>query len=203
MKLDEFHVCHAAARSPSHGDAVAGGGVGIGGIEVNLAGAPGRQHRVLRANGADRACYAIQHISAVAAVALLTGVSGQLTQFGAGNEIDGGKIYYELADERTRRADATTAIVRLEKLYPWWPQLVAAATLDKYPKLAEVFWVQEEPSNMGAGQFVTPRLQALLGGRAIKYEVISRAESASPATGSHKAHVIEQQEILGKAFGRP
>jgi len=114
-----------------------------------------------------------------------------------------GKIYYELADERTRRADSTTAIVRLEKLYPWWPQQVAAATLDKYPKLAELFWVQEEPSNMGAGQFVTPRLQALLGGRAIKYEVISRAESASPATGSHKAHVIEQQEILGKAFGRP
>jgi 2-oxoglutarate dehydrogenase complex dehydrogenase (E1) component-like enzyme len=56
---------------------------------------------------------------------------------------------------------------------------------------------------MGAGQFVTPRLQALLAGRAIKYEMISRAESASPATGSHKAHVMEQQEILGKAFGRP
>ena len=114
-----------------------------------------------------------------------------------------GKIYYELADERTRRADPTVAIVRIEKLYPWWPGLVAAASLDKYPKLAEMCWVQDEPSNMGAGQFVMPRLQSLLEGRAIKSQLISRAESASPATGSHKAHVIEQQEILGKSFGRP
>jgi 2-oxoglutarate dehydrogenase E1 component len=113
-----------------------------------------------------------------------------------------GKIYYELADERARRADPTTAIVRLEKLYPWWPHLVAAATLDRYPRLSELFWVQDEPANMGAGQFVTPRAHALLAGRAIKYEMISRAESASPATGSHKAHVMEQQEILAKAFGR-
>src|SRR5213078_4509284 len=68
-----------------------------------------------------------------------------------------GKIYYELADERARRADATIAIVRLE---------------------------------------------ALLGGRPITYELISRAESASPATGSHRAHVIEQHEILARAFAR-
>jgi 2-oxoglutarate dehydrogenase E1 component len=114
-----------------------------------------------------------------------------------------GKIYYELADERTRRADLDTAIVRIEQLYPWWPQLVAAATVDRYPQLVELFWVQDEPLNMGAAQFVTPRLQSLLSGRAIRYEVIGRAESASPATGSHKAHVIEHQEILGKAFGRP
>ncbi|HEX8112281.1 MAG TPA: 2-oxoglutarate dehydrogenase E1 component [Kofleriaceae bacterium] len=113
-----------------------------------------------------------------------------------------GKIYYELADERARRADPTTAIVRLETLYPWWPQLVAAATPERYPKLAELFWVQDEPANMGAATFVAPRIQALIAGRGVRYEMISRAESASPATGSHKAHVIEQQEILGKAFGR-
>jgi 2-oxoglutarate dehydrogenase E1 component len=113
-----------------------------------------------------------------------------------------GKICYELADERARLKDPTVAIVRLEKLYPWWPHLVAAATIDKYPGLKQLFWVQDEPSNMGAGQFVTPRLSALLDGRAIRYEMISRAESASPATGSHKAHVMEQQEILGRAFAR-
>ena len=111
-----------------------------------------------------------------------------------------GKIYYELAEERAKRNDMTTAIVRLEKLYPWWPHLVAAATLDKYAKLGELFWVQDEPNNMGAGQFVTPRLQTLIEGRAIKYEFIARAESASPATGSHKAHVLEQQQILRLAF---
>ena len=77
---------------------------------------------------------------------------------------------------------------------------VAAATTERYPRLAEVFWVQDEPSNMGAAQFVAPRIHALFGGRVLRYELVSRAESASPATGSHKAHVIEQQEILGKAF---
>ena len=111
-----------------------------------------------------------------------------------------GKIYYELADERARRSDSTVAIVRLEKLYPWWPQLVAAATIDKYPKLQELFWVQDEPCNMGAGNFVTPRVQRLIEGRKLRYDFIGRAESASPATGSHKAHVLEQQQILLQAF---
>ena len=53
MKLDEFHVCDAATRAPAHGDAIAGRGIGIGGVKINLAGAAGRQHGVMRANGAD------------------------------------------------------------------------------------------------------------------------------------------------------
>jgi len=112
-----------------------------------------------------------------------------------------GKIYYELADERTRRKDESVAIVRLEQLYPWWPQLIAAS-IEKYTKLRECFWVQDEPCNMGAGPFVTPRLESILRHRGgdLRYECISRAESASPATGSHKAHVIEQQQILKAAF---
>jgi 2-oxoglutarate dehydrogenase E1 component len=110
-----------------------------------------------------------------------------------------GKIYYELTEERARRADPTVAIVRLEKLYPWWPHLVQAS-FAMYPKLAELFWVQDEPSNMGAACFVTPRLEALIKGKPIRYDMIARAESASPATGSHKAHVIEQKQILKTAF---
>ena len=111
-----------------------------------------------------------------------------------------GKIYYELADERTKRKAEDIAIVRIEKLYPWWPHLVAAATLDKYPGLKELMWVQDEPCNMGAGNFVTPKLHKLLDGKGISYDFIGRAESASPATGSHKAHVMEQQQILKQAF---
>jgi 2-oxoglutarate dehydrogenase E1 component len=112
-----------------------------------------------------------------------------------------GKIYYELSEERTRRKDETTAIVRIEKLYPWWPHLIAES-MASYGKLRECFWVQDEPCNMGAGPFVTPRIEAVLrdrGGK-IAYECIARAESASPATGSHKAHVIEQLQILKAAF---
>ena len=110
-----------------------------------------------------------------------------------------GKIYYTLAEERAKRKDPTTAIIRLEKLYPWWPHLVDAA-LAPYAGLKELFWVQDEPSNMGAASFLAPRLEALVAGRGIKLEMISRAESASPATGSHKAHVIEERQILDAAF---
>jgi len=114
-----------------------------------------------------------------------------------------GKIYYELVEERTKRKDPTVAIVRIEKLYPWWPQLIAAS-FEKFTGLEDLFWVQDEPANMGAAQFVTPRLEQILrerGGK-VTYDCISRAESASPATGSHKAHVIEQLQILKAAFDR-
>jgi len=111
-----------------------------------------------------------------------------------------GKIYYELVEERVKRKADTVAIVRLEQLYPWWPKLVAKS-MERYEQLRECFWVQDEPCNMGAGPFVTPRIEVILRERAnVKYECISRVESASPATGSHKAHVLEQQQILRAAF---
>ncbi|MFT3700449.1 MAG: hypothetical protein QM831_45310 [Kofleriaceae bacterium] len=109
-----------------------------------------------------------------------------------------GRIYYDLAEEREKRKTENIAIVRLEKLYPWWPNLVGAS-IDKYPNLKEVMWVQDEPYNMGAATFVTPKLEDLLQHN-VKLEVIARAESASPSTGSHKAHVIEQQQIIKAAF---
>ncbi|MGE3460252.1 MAG: 2-oxoglutarate dehydrogenase E1 component, partial [Kofleriaceae bacterium] len=111
-----------------------------------------------------------------------------------------GKIYYELVEERAKRGASSVAIVRIEKLYPWWPHLVAEATLGKYPTLRELFWVQDEPANMGAAAFVMPRLLSLVEGKAVAFTLVSRTESASPATGSHKAHVMEQQQILRQAF---
>jgi len=96
--------------------------------------------------------------------------------------------------------------VRIEKLYPWWPQLILGA-IERYGRLRQLFWVQEEPANMGAATFVQSRLGAAIAtlrqhkGLDVAYELISRVESASPATGSHKAHVMEQQQILAAAFG--
>ncbi|HUJ58657.1 MAG TPA: 2-oxoglutarate dehydrogenase E1 component [Kofleriaceae bacterium] len=133
----------------------------------------GRFHRVLADPGADPA--------KVTRVVMCTG-----------------KIYYELVEERTRRAAEHVALVRLEKLYPWWPELVRES-FARYGNLRELFWVQDEPSNMGAATFVEPRLAALVP-PGVRLEVIARAESASPATGSHKAHVIEEQQILGAAL---
>jgi 2-oxoglutarate dehydrogenase E1 component len=76
--------------------------------------------------------------------------------------------------------------------------VVGALANFKYVK--EMFWVQDEPGNMGPQFFVAPRLQKLAAQRNAGFEAISRLESASPATGSHKAHVIEQQQILKAAF---
>ena len=62
-------------------------------------------------------------------------------------------------------------------------------------------WVQDEPANMGARHFLMPRLAEVFGYD--KVSAVSRVESASPATGSHKAHLIEQRQIHDAAFARP
>ena len=109
-----------------------------------------------------------------------------------------GKIYYELVAERQKRGDEKTAIARLEQLYPWRPEEVTRL-LATYPKLDEVIWVQDEPANMGAYYFVELRLLPLVGKK--KFRAVTRAESASPATGSHRAHGIEQRDLLDRTFG--
>ncbi|MBK9070235.1 MAG: 2-oxoglutarate dehydrogenase E1 component [Myxococcales bacterium] len=109
-----------------------------------------------------------------------------------------GKIYYELAESRAARGAQSTAIVRMEQLYPW-PEAELRAALATMPKAKEFIWVQDEPGNMGAQFFTVPRLSALAG-KAVT--AISRDDSGSPATGSHKAHAIEQERILSAAFGK-
>jgi 2-oxoglutarate dehydrogenase E1 component len=106
-----------------------------------------------------------------------------------------GKIYYELVEERQRRG-AAAAIVRMEEIYPW-PAAALEALWARWRQVRHVLWVQDEPGNMGAAFFVVPRLERLLE-RPVTW--VSRDESASPATGSHKAHVIEQERILRAAF---
>ena len=68
MELDELHVGDAAAGAPGHGDAVAGRGVGIGGVEVDLAGAAGGEHGMAGAEGDHPVAVAVEHIGAEAAV---------------------------------------------------------------------------------------------------------------------------------------
>jgi 2-oxoglutarate dehydrogenase E1 component len=110
-----------------------------------------------------------------------------------------GKIGHELAAERGRRRDVTTAIIYLEQLYPF-PKEEVSALLDRHREAREVLWVQEEPSNQGALSYVVPRLERLAGGRRVR--TVKRSESASPATGSAKAHALEQKTLLQLAFER-
>ncbi len=109
-----------------------------------------------------------------------------------------GKVFYHLTDERARREDAHTAILRLEQLYPWREDAIREA-IGAYPAAAELVWVQDEPHNMGPWQFVEPRLRRMFPEHSLR--AVTREESASPATGSHKAHAIEEQRLLEAAFG--
>ncbi|HEX9945875.1 MAG TPA: 2-oxoglutarate dehydrogenase E1 component [Thermoanaerobaculia bacterium] len=107
-----------------------------------------------------------------------------------------GKIGHELKRERERRQDASTAVVFLDQLYPF-PEKELAAEMARHPEVRDVVWVQEEPANMGALFFVQPRIERLLR-RPIRS--VKRSASGSPATGSAKAHTLEQQTLLTLAF---
>jgi 2-oxoglutarate dehydrogenase E1 component len=91
------------------------------------------------------------------------------------------------------------AVVRVEQLYPW-PAEAIGEVLARYPGAVEVLWLQEEPENMGAWTFVHARLHRLLRDRYTLHHV-SRAESASPATGSGALHQLEQADLLERAIG--
>ncbi len=89
------------------------------------------------------------------------------------------------------------AVVRVEQLYPW-PKQAIADTLAGYPNATEVVWLQEEPENMGAWNFVHGRLHSLLRDtHSLRH--VSRAESASPASGSAALHRLEQDDLLRRA----
>ncbi|MBI2898655.1 MAG: 2-oxoglutarate dehydrogenase E1 component [Planctomycetes bacterium] len=108
-----------------------------------------------------------------------------------------GKIGHELRDERRKRGDETAAIVMLDQLYPF-PERELAEALAAHAAAREVVWVQEEPANMGALSFVLPHLERLVPGLPVRS--IKRSASASPATGSAKAHAMEQATLLALAF---
>jgi 2-oxoglutarate dehydrogenase E1 component len=109
-----------------------------------------------------------------------------------------GKIGHNLRVERAKRKDFSVGIIFLEQLYPW-PEAELQAALDQHPGAQEVVWVQEEPANMGAFSYVMPLLRRLAGDRAVLS--VKRHESASPATGSAKAHEIEEKTLIDLAFG--
>jgi 2-oxoglutarate dehydrogenase E1 component len=108
-----------------------------------------------------------------------------------------GKIGHNLRVEREKRKDMSLGIVFVDQLYPW-PEQEMQAALDQHPN-AEVVWVQEEPANMGARSYVLPELRRMVRNRAVVS--VNRTASASPATGSAKAHDLEERALLEVAFG--
>ena len=110
-----------------------------------------------------------------------------------------GKIYYELLAYREAQKCDDVAILRLEQLYPLCDAELEK-TLNSFANETPVIWVQEEPRNMGAWRFLHEKFGKHLFGR-WPLAVVSRPESASPATGSSGAHKLEQEKIIRRAFG--
>jgi 2-oxoglutarate dehydrogenase E1 component len=108
-----------------------------------------------------------------------------------------GKIGHELRAERKKRKDTSTAIIFLEQMYPF-PEKELVAACDRHGRANDIVWVQEEPANMGALFNMLPRLRRIAGDRPVLS--VKRSSGASPATGSAKAHEVEQKTLLTLAF---
>ncbi len=110
-----------------------------------------------------------------------------------------GKVAVDLIKQRGETTNSEAAIVRLEQLYPL-PHAQLASVLETYPKGTPVIWVQEEPQNMGAWNFIKVNFGNSFYDHWPLAGKVTRPESASPSTGSKKTHQIEQEELLANAL---
>ena len=109
-----------------------------------------------------------------------------------------GKVYVDLISSELRAKTPEVAICRVEQLYPFPAQQIADL-LRAYPNAKDVVWLQEEPENAGAWEFMRPLLQELIGDRRpLRY--IGRARSASPSEGSATWHQMNQKALVERAF---
>lgn len=110
-----------------------------------------------------------------------------------------GHVYYDLIAEKRKGGGEDLALLRVEQLYPFDKERMKGL-LNQYRSLQTVYWVQEEPSNMGAGQFMSQELQEIIR-KEIQFKLIARPRSASPAVGSYAMHKKQLKDLLGALFG--
>src|SRR5688572_29774618 len=113
----------------------------------------------------------------------------------------GGKVYYDLIEEATKRNLTDVAIVRVEQLYPF-PRTGLVAELQRFPNATDVVWCQEEPQNQGAWYQIQHHLRACLQPKQV-LSYAGRARSPSPAAGHLAAHVAEQTQLVADALVNP
>ena len=107
-----------------------------------------------------------------------------------------GKVFYALDTTRQERGlEKSVALIRMEQLYPL-PRKQIADTLARYGA-AELFWVQEEPENLGAFTWLDRKLERIIG-RSVR--LISRPTAASPAVGWRSWHAKEEALLMDRAF---
>jgi 2-oxoglutarate dehydrogenase E1 component len=109
-----------------------------------------------------------------------------------------GKVYMDLVTSDRRQSSTQVAVCRVEQLAPF-PRVALREVLDGYPSLTEVVWLQEEPENMGAWDWIRGQLEELIEERC-SMRFVGRARSASPSEGSAAWHQINQRKIVEEAF---
>ena len=108
-----------------------------------------------------------------------------------------GKVGVDLLTSKHRGDSGAVAVCRVEQLYPL-PVRDMVGVIEGYSALEEVVWVQEEPENMGAWDFVRPQLEGLVGTR--RCAVLARPRSSSPAEGSAARHAQNQERLIAQVF---
>ena len=108
-----------------------------------------------------------------------------------------GKVAIDLVTSSHRTESPNVAICRVEQLYPL-PVNDMVNAIERFPHLEDVLWLQEEPENMGAWDFVRPLVDGLAGSR--RFAVIARPRSSSPAEGSATRHAQNQDQLIASAF---
>jgi 2-oxoglutarate dehydrogenase E1 component len=112
-----------------------------------------------------------------------------------------GKVYYDLLEDMHKRGADDVALIRIEQLYPF-PRELLAAELRRYPRTTDVVWCQEEPQNQGAWYQIRHHLVACLApGQSLHYA--GRSRSPSPAVGHFNDHVAEQKQLVADALVDP
>jgi 2-oxoglutarate dehydrogenase E1 component len=145
----------------------------------------------------------LRHPDASSPIAELSGASFQKVRFD--NEVIdarrillcSGKIGHELRAERKKKKITDIAITFVDQMYPF-PEQELIAELQRHPNARDIVWVQEEPANMGALNYMLPRLRHIAGDTPVLS--VKRSASPSPATGSAKAHDVEQKALLALAL---
>jgi 2-oxoglutarate dehydrogenase E1 component len=109
-----------------------------------------------------------------------------------------GKVAVDLITSERRQDHPNVAIARVEQLYPFPADLITEL-FDRYAGIRDVCWVQEEPENMGAWEFVRPLIETLIDGRwPLRY--IGRSRNSSPSEGSSSWHAANQRAIVDQVF---
>ena len=109
-----------------------------------------------------------------------------------------GKVYYDLLEERRKRDIQNIAIIRVEQLYPF-PQEEMAAVLAQFQHVTDFVWCQEEPQNQGAWYCSQHHFWAAIPkGASLTYA--GRDASSSPAVGYLSVHNKQQQALINAAL---